>query len=170
MFQLTLADNALGWYDAENDNWTTLKDIKQAFSQRFNICGDTHGQQQDSWNKSQFNMAKDDVDSFVTDMRTLASILGHNEEIIPEKFKDVFPDKNIEAALNTMNNFDEIRTKAKQLVQIYHPNYTTDSSSLLTCLMHTLKGAASGTKPKQNKPKVSNQHQLAPIPNVDPPK
>ena len=37
-------------------------------------------------------MAKDDVDSFVTDMRTLASILGHNEEVIAKKFKDVFPD------------------------------------------------------------------------------
>ena len=47
-------------------------------------------------------MAKDDVDSFVTDMRTLVSILGHNEEGIAEKFKDVFPDKNIEAALITM--------------------------------------------------------------------
>ena len=72
MFRLTLADNALGWYDTENDN--------------------TCCQQQDSWNKLQFNMAKDDVDSFVTDMRTLASILGHNEEIIAEKFKEDFPD------------------------------------------------------------------------------
>ena len=37
MFWLTLADNALGWYDAENDNWTTLEHIKQAFLKRFNI-------------------------------------------------------------------------------------------------------------------------------------
>ena len=100
MFRLTLADNALGWYDTENDNWTTLEHIKQAFLKQFNIWGDTRCQQQDSWNKLQFNMAKDDVDSFVTDMRTLASILGHNEEVIAEKFKDVFPDKNIEAAYN----------------------------------------------------------------------
>ena len=53
-------------------------------------------------------MAKDDVDSFVTDMRTLASILDHNEEVIAGKFKDVFPDKNIEAALIAMNNFGEM--------------------------------------------------------------
>ena len=79
IFRLTLADNALGLYDAENDNWTTLEHIKQAFLKWFNIWGDTRRQQQDSWNKLQFTMAKDDVDSFVTDMRTLASILGHNK-------------------------------------------------------------------------------------------
>ena len=51
MFRLTLADNALGWYDAENDNWTTLEHIKQAFLKWFNIWGDTRSQQQDSWNQ-----------------------------------------------------------------------------------------------------------------------
>ena len=133
----------------------------------FNIWGDTRHQQQDSWNKLQFNMAKDAVDSFVTDMRTLASILGHNEEVVAEKFKDVFPDKNIEAALIAMNNFWEMQTKAKQLVQIYHPNHTTDSSSLEACLMHTHEGITTGSKPKTDKPKVSNQHQLAPTQNND---
>ena len=167
MFRLTLEDNALGWYDAENDNWTTLEHIKQAFLKQFNIWGDTRHQQQDSWNKLQFNMAKDDVDSFVTDMRTLASILGHNEEVIAEKFKDVFPDKNIKAALIAMNNFGEMQTKAKQLVQIYRPNHTTDSSSLGVCLMHTHEGTATGWKPKPDKPKVSNQHQLAQTQNND---
>ena len=43
-------------------------------------------------------MAKDDIDSFLTDMKTLASILGHNDDVVMEKFKDVFPDKNIAAA------------------------------------------------------------------------
>ena len=167
MFRLTLADNALGWYDAENDNWTTLEHIKQAFLKLFNIWGDTRHQQQDSWNKLQFNMAKDDVDSFVTDMRTLASILGHNEEVIAEKFKDVLPDKNIEAALIAMNNFGEMQTKAKQLVQIYHPNHTSDSSSLGAWFMHTHEGTATGSKPKPDKTKVSNQHQLAPTQNND---
>ena len=115
----------------------------------------------------QFNMAKDDIDSFVTDMRTLATILGHNEEIIDEKFKDVFPDKKIEAALIAMNNFGEMQTKAKQLVQIYCPNHTQDSSSLGACLMHTHEGTATGLKPKTEKPKVSNQHQLAPTQHND---
>ena len=133
----------------------------------FNIWGDSRHQQQDSWNKLQFNMAKDDVDSFVTDMRTLASILGHNEEVIVEKFKDVFPDQNIEAALIAMNNFREMQTEAKQLVQIYRPNHTSDSSSLGACLMHTHEGTATGSKPKSDKPKVSNQHQLAPTQNND---
>ena len=106
-----------------------------------------------SCDETQLNMAKDDVDSFVTDMRTLASILVHSEEVITEKFKDVFPDKNIEAVLIAMNNLGEMQTKAKQLVQIYLLNHTTDSSSLGTCLMHTHEGAASGAKPKQEKPK-----------------
>ena len=119
MFRLTLAD-------AENGNWTALEHIKQAFLKRFNIWGDTRRQQKDSWNMLQFNMAKDDVDKFVTDTRTLVTILGHNEEIITEKFKDVFPDKNIEAALIAMNNFREMQTKAKKLVQIYCPNHTQD--------------------------------------------
>ena len=54
-----------------------------------------------------------------------------------------------------------MQTKAKQLVQLYHPNHTTDSSSLGACLMHTHEGTATGSKPKPDKPKVSNQHQLA---------
>ena len=83
---------------------------------QFNIWGDTRHQQQDSWNKLQFNMAKDDVDSFVTDMRTLASILGHNEEVIAEKFKDVFPDKNIEAALIARNNLQTNNANKSQTV------------------------------------------------------
>ena len=90
MFRLTLCDNASGWYDAENANWTTLEHIKQVFLKRFNIWGDTHRQQQDAWNKLRFDMSKDDVDSFVTDMCTLASILGHNQEIITENSKMCF--------------------------------------------------------------------------------
>ena len=148
IFRLTLADNALGWYDAKNDNWTTLEHIKQAFLKHFNIWDDTRHQQQDSSNKLQLNMAKDDVDSFVTGMRTLAIILGHNEEVIAEKFKNIFWDKNIVAALIAMNNFGKMQTKAKQLVQIYRPNHTSDTSNLGACLMHTHEGAASGTKPK----------------------
>ena len=116
MFRLKLLNNALGWYDAEEANWTTFDQVKQAFLKRFNILGNTHHQQQEPWNKLQFNMAKDDIDSFVTDMKTLASILGHNDDVVMEKFKDVFPDKNIEAALIGMNNFNEMQAKAKQLV------------------------------------------------------
>ena len=170
MFRLTLSNNVLGWYDAEEANWTTFKQVKQAFLKRFNIWGDTHHQQQDSWNKLQFNMAKDDIDSFVTDMKTLASILGHNDDVVMEKFKDVFPDKNIEAALIGMNNFNQMQAKAKQLVQIYRPNYTNDSSSLGACLMHTHEGDTSGAKPKVTKLKVTNQHQLAPTQTTGPPK
>ena len=56
-------------------------------------------------------MTKDDVDSFVVDMKTLASILGHNDNVIMEKFKDVFPDPNIEAALIAMDDFAAMQTK-----------------------------------------------------------
>ena len=66
-----------------------------------------------------------------------------------------------------MNNFGEMQTKAKQLVQIYRPNHTSDSSSLGACLMHTHEGTANGSKPKPHKLKVSNQHQLAPTKNND---
>ena len=46
MFRLTLSNNALGWYDEEEANWTTFDQVKQAFLKRFNIWGDTHCQQQ----------------------------------------------------------------------------------------------------------------------------
>ena len=35
-------------------------------------------------------MAKDDIDSFVTDMKTLASILGHNDDVVMESLKTFF--------------------------------------------------------------------------------
>ena len=169
MFRLTLLNNVLGWYDAEEANCTTFDQVNQAFLKRFNIWGDTRCQQQNSWNKLHFDMAKDYIDSFVTDMKTLATILGHNDDVVMEKFKDVFPDKNIEAALIGMNNFNDMQAKAKQLVQIYRPNYTNDSSSLGACLMHTHEGDTPGAKPKVTKSKVTNQHQLAPNKIQDPP-
>ena len=68
-------------------------------------------------------MTKNDVDAFVVDMKMLANILGHNDDMIMEKFKDIFPDSNIEAALIAMDNFAAMQTKAKQLVQIYKPTH-----------------------------------------------
>ena len=162
MFRMTLNDNALGWYDADHTNWTNIEQMQQAFLKRFNIWGDTRCQQQDSWNKLRFNMAKDDVDVFVTDMKTLASILSHNDDVLAEKFKDVFPDKNIEAALIAMDNLEDMQAKAKQLVHIYKPQQESDSS-LGACLMHQHQPAAKEKNPKKTKQKESNQHQLAPI-------
>ena len=105
MFKLTLQDIALGWFETESPALLTEDQMKQSFLKRFNPWGDTRRQQQDAWNKLKFDMTKDDVDSFVVDMKTLASILGHNDEIIMEKFKDIFPDPNIEAALIAMDDF-----------------------------------------------------------------
>ena len=107
-------------------------------------------------------MAKDDVDAFVTDMKTLASILGHDEHTLNEKCKDVFPDKNIEAALIAMDDLDEMQAKAKQLVQIYKPSYENDSASAGLCLVHTHTPAPDTEKKPKKKEKVSNQHELAP--------
>ena len=162
MFRMTLNDNALGWYDADNANWVNLEQMKQALLKHFNIWGDTFRQQQDSWNKLRFNMAKDDVDTFVTDMKTLASILGHNNEVLAEKFKDVFPDKNIEAGLVAMDDLDEMQVKAKQLVQIYKPQHDADSS-MGTCLMHKHDSSPKDKTSKKTKQKELNQHQVAPI-------
>ena len=105
MFKLTLQDIALRWLETESPTWLSEDQMKQAFLKRFNPWGDTRCQQQDAWNKLKFDMTKDDVDSFVVDMKTLASILGHNDDVITEKFKDIFPDPNIEAALIAMDKF-----------------------------------------------------------------
>ena len=133
--------------------------MKQAFLKRFNPWGDTRHQQQDTWNKIKFDMTKDDVDSFVVDMKTLASILGHNDDVITKKFKDIFPDPNIEAALIAMDNFAAMQTKAKQLVQIYKPTHDSPMASA-AILVHTVGNTP--TKGKSSQPK-SNQHQLGPI-------
>ena len=92
MFKLTLQDIALRWFKTESATWLTEDQMKQAFLKRFNPWGNTRRQQQDAWNKLKFDMTKDDIDSFVVDMKTLASILGHNDDVITEKFKDIFPD------------------------------------------------------------------------------
>ena len=159
MFKLTLQDIALGWFETESPNWLTEDQMKQSFLKRFNPWGDTRRQQQDAWNKLKFNMTKDDVDSSVVDMKTLASILGHNDDVLMEKFKDVFPDPNIEAALIAMDDFALMQKKAKQLVHIYKPAHDSPLASA-AILVHTEDNAA--TKGKSSQPK-SNQHQLAPI-------
>ena len=79
--------------------------MKQAFLKRFNPWGDTRRQQQDAWNKLKFDMTKDDIDAFVVDMKMLASILGHNDDVITEKFKDIFPDPNIEVSIDSHGQF-----------------------------------------------------------------
>ena len=137
MFKLTLQDIALGWFETESPNWLTEDQMKQSFLKRFNPWGDTRHQHQDAWNKLRFDMTKDDVDSFVVDMKTLASILGHNDDVIMEKFKDVFPDPNNEAALIAMDDFAVMQTKAKQLVHIYKPAHDSPMASA-AILVHTL--------------------------------
>ena len=154
MFKLTLQDIALGWFKTESPTWLTEDQMK-----RLNPWGDTRRQQQDAWNKLKFDMTKDDVDSFVVDMKTLASILGHNDDVIMEKFKDVFPDPNIEAALIAMDDSTLMQKKAKQLVHIYKPAHDSPMASA-AILVHTDENAT--VKSKSSKPK-SNQHQLAPI-------
>ena len=159
MFKFTLQDIALGWFETESPTWLTEDQMKQAFLKRFNPWGDTRHQQQDAWNKLKFDMTKDDVDAFVVDMKMLASILGHNDDVITEKFKDIFPEPNTEAALIAMDDFAAMQTKAKQLVQIYKPAHDSPMASA-TILVHTTGNTP--TKSKSSQPK-SNQHQLAPI-------
>ena len=104
-------------------------------------------------------MTKDDIDAFVVDMKMIASILGHNDDMILEKFKDIFPDPNIDMALITMDNFAAMQTKTKQLVQIYKPAHSTNVVSA-AILVHTPNDPPEKGKNSQHK---SNQHQLAPI-------
>ena len=158
MFKLTLQDIALGWFETESPNWLTEDQMKQSFLKRFNPWGDTRCQQQDAWNKLKFDMTKDDVDSFIVDMKTLASILGHNDDVIMEKFKDVFPNPNIEAALTAMDNFPAMQTKAKQLVHIYKPAHDSPMASA-AILVHTEDNTP--TKGKSSQPK-SHQHTISP--------
>ena len=159
MFKLTLQYIALGWFETESPTLLTEDQMKRSFLKRFNPRGDTRCQQQDAWNKLKFDMTKDNVDSFVIDMKTLASILGHKNDVIMEKFKDVFPDPNIEAASKAKDDFASMKKKAKQLVYIYKPAHDSPMASA-AILVHTAENAT--VKGKSSQPK-SNQHQLAPI-------
>ena len=76
MFKLTLQDIALGWFETESPNWLTKDQMKQAFLKRFNPWSDTRHQQQDAWNKLKFDMTKDDMDSFVVDMKNTGQYIG----------------------------------------------------------------------------------------------
>ena len=92
MFKLTLQEIALGWFETKSPTWQTEDQMKQVFLKRFNPWGDTRRQQQDAWNKLKFDITKDDVDAFIVAMKMLASILGHQDDVIMEKFKDIFPE------------------------------------------------------------------------------
>ena len=98
-------------------------------------------------------MTKDNVDSFVVDMKTLASILGHNDDVIMEKFKDVFPDPNIEAALIAMDDFALMQKKAKQMVHIYKPAHDSPMAST-AILVHTVDNTS--TKGNRRNLKVTS--------------
>ena len=163
MFKLTLQDIVLGWFKTESLHWANEEQMKQAFLKRFNSWGDTICQQQDAWNKLKFDMTKDDADGFVINMKMLASILGHNDDAIMEKFKDIFPERNIEATLIAMDNFADMQAKAKQLVQIYKPSSDNLAASVAV-LLHT--AGTPSTKGSNPQPEV-NQHQLAPINQPD---
>ena len=76
-----------------------------------------------------------------------------------EKFKDVFRDPNIEAALIAMDGLALMQKKAKQLVHIYKLAHDSPMASM-AILVHTVDNTS--TKGKSSQPK-SNQHQLAPI-------
>ena len=114
MFRRTLQDIALRFFNSKGPTLFTEDALKQAFLKCFNPWGDTRCQQKDAWNKLKFHMAKDDIDAFVVNTKMLPSILGHNEKAITEKFKDIFPEKNIEAVLVAMDDFPTIQAKAKQ--------------------------------------------------------
>ena len=159
MFKLTLKHIALRWFETESPNWLTEDQMKQAFLKRFNPWGDTRCQQQDAWNELKFDMNKDDVDAFIVNMKMLASILCHSNEPTMEKFKDIFPDPNIEATLIALDYFVAMQIKAKQLVQIYKPAHDNAIASAVI-LAHTTDDASAKSQTSQPK---GHQHQLAPI-------
>ena len=76
-----------------------------------------------------------------------------------EKFKDIFPEPNIEAALIAMDDFAAMLAKVKQLVQIYKPTHDNPIASA-AILAHPADNPTAKSQASQPK---SNQHQLAPI-------
>ena len=160
MFKLSLTGHALAWFEVEQAAIRTEQALGEAFLKRFNVWGQTHRQQNSAWNKLSFDIQKDDVDIFLSDLKLLASILRYNDTQILEKFKEVFPGQ-IEAGLLNTDNIADAQAQAKQLVQIYKTDAPAGSTTA-TVLAHTLQNTTL-TESTENDSDQVHEHTLTPV-------
>ena len=93
-FCLTLLGEARLWFQSleplENTTWPQLQNL---FRQRYSKLGNTHEQLFHAWRSFTFDENAETIDSYVTCIRQVATLLGYGEPQILEVFKNTLPTK-----------------------------------------------------------------------------
>ena len=84
-FCLTLLGEARLWFQSlENTTWPQLQNL---FRQRYSKLGNTCEQLFHAWRSFTFDENAETIDSYVTCIRQVATLLGYGEPLILEVFK-----------------------------------------------------------------------------------
>ena len=93
-FCLTLLGEARLWFQSleplGNVTWLELQNL---FRQRYSKLGNTCEQLFHAWRSFSFNENMETIDSYVTRIRQVATLLGYEEPQILEVFKNTIPTK-----------------------------------------------------------------------------
>ena len=93
-FCLTLLGEAILWFQSldplDNVAWPELQNM---FRQRYSKLGNTHEHLFHTWTSFSFDENTETIDSYVTRIRQVATLLGYGEAQILEVFKNTLPTK-----------------------------------------------------------------------------
>ena len=93
-FCLTLLGEARLWFQSlEHLGNTTWPQLQNLFRQEFSTLGNTHEQLFHAWKSFNFNENTETIDSYVMEIRQVATLLGYEEPQELEVFKNTFPTK-----------------------------------------------------------------------------
>ena len=91
---LTQLGKARLWFHSleplEDTTWPQLQNL---FRQRYSKLGNTHEQLFHAWRSFTFNENTETIDSYVIQIRQVATLLGYGEPQILEVFKNTLPTK-----------------------------------------------------------------------------
>ena len=93
-FCLMLLGEARLWFHSleplDNTTWPQLQNL---FRQRYSKLVNTHEQLFHAWRSFNFNENTETIDSYVTQIRQVARLLGYGEPLVLEVFKNTLPTK-----------------------------------------------------------------------------
>ena len=131
-FCLTLLGKARLWFQSlEPLGNTTWPQLQNFFSQRYLKLGNTHEQLFHAWRSFNFDENTETIDSYVMQIRQVATISGYGEPQVLEVFKNTLPTKlywilfPIEDLRQAVETAKRIQTKAKLDKQLTGQTSTT---------------------------------------------
>ena len=119
IFVYTLVGEARLWHESLrpiNVDWIGLQN---QFRQQYSKIGNTREQLFQAWKSFHFNESTETLDSFVTNIRQLPTLLGYCEPQVLEVFKNTFPTRlywvlfSIEDLRQAIETVERILTKEK---------------------------------------------------------